>query len=247
MQLENATNLKESTLKKFRISINPRKIGVVLELVSILLALVGLSVQILFYVAGSSKADWWLPLVNVDKELSIPSLFSVLQFFLLASLLILIGRIKKREKDPSHWYWFAMGVLSFIFSFDEGASIHELATQPLQKLMGQNLPGYLHFAWVIPATMLVVFLVITFFRFYRSLPIRTQALLVLCALVYLGGAVGMEMINGNFADRYGIENLSYNVLVTIEETLEMSGLVLAIYTFLDYLKREYSGVAIRWL
>ncbi len=230
---------------KIKISIYPIKISILLELVVILTVLLSLSVQILFYVAGSAKAGWWLPLVNVDKELSIPSLLSVMQFYILAFLLAMIGGIKKQVNDPYHWYWSILAALSIIFSFDEGASIHELATQPLQRLFGQNLPGYLHFAWVIPAAILVLAILAFFLKFFFSLPRRTQILFIISVFVYLSGVLGMEMISANYAEINGIKNIVYNIFVTLEETLEMTGMVIAIYALLDYVQKNSSEIGIQ--
>jgi hypothetical protein len=140
-----------------------------------------------------------------------------------------------------------LAVLSLIFSFDEGASIHELATQPLQRLFGQNLPGYLHFAWVIPAAIIVIAILSFFMKFFFSLPRRTQILFIISVLVYICGALGMEMISANYAEVNGIKNIVYNVLVTLEETLEMTGMVIAIYALLDYIQRSFSEISFQIL
>jgi len=233
--------------ENIKISIEPLKVGILLESIAILTVLLSLSVQTLFYVAGSAKAGWWLPLVNVDKELSIPSLLSVLQFYILAFLLAIVGRITKQTNDPDHRYWSILAVLAMVFSFDEGASIHELATQPLQKIFGQNLPGYLHFAWVIPAAILVIIILAFFLKFFFSLPHRTQILFIISVFVYIIGVLGMEMISANYAEINGIKNIGYNVFVTLEETLEITGMVIAIYALLDYIQKKASGISFQIL
>lgn len=233
--------------ENIKISIEPLKVGIFLEFVTILTVLLSLSVQALFYIAGSAKAGWWLPLVNADKELSIPSLLSVMQFYILAFLLAIVGRITEQTNDPDHRYWSILAVMSLVFSFDEGASIHELATQPLQRLLGQNLPGYLHFAWVIPAAILVIVILAFFLKFFFSLPRRTQILFFISVFVYISGVLGMEMISANYAEINGIKNIGYNVFVTLEETLEITGMVIAIYALLDYIQKKASGISFQIL
>jgi hypothetical protein len=90
--------------EKIKFSVEPLKIGIFLESVAVLTVLLSLSLQTLIYFAGSAKAGWWLPLVNVDKELSIPSLLSVMQFYILALLLAIVGRIRKQENNTYHRY-----------------------------------------------------------------------------------------------------------------------------------------------
>lgn len=139
----------------------------------------------------------------------------------------------------------AIGYIFFLLGFDEGASIHEKAVNPIKLLAGGELPGFLKFAWVIPASVFVVLLAITYLRFFRSLPHRMRLLLIISLTLFLCGVLGMEMIGSNFACNCGIKNLTYNLIVTIEETLEMSGLVIAVYAFLDYLAREYPKITLR--
>ena len=54
--------------------------------------------------------------------------------------------------------------------------------------------------------------------------------------------MGFEMIGGQYASLYGIKNLTYNIIVTIEEWLEMTGLTFCIYTFLDYAEKQYQSI-----
>ena len=52
--------------------------------------------------------------------------------------------------------------------------------------------------------------------------------------VYVGGAIGMEMIGGFYQDVYGYD-LTYVLLQTIEEVGEMLGIVIFIYALCYYL------------
>jgi hypothetical protein len=49
--------------------------------------------------------------------------------------------------------------------------------------------------------------------------------------------MGMEMISGNYLDFYQKKDLGYEILITIEESLEMFGIVIMINTLLSYLKQ----------
>lgn len=56
----------------------------------------------------------------------------------------------------------------------------------------------------------------------------------------------MELVGGYVLGLYGISSLEYNAVVTIEESLEMFGLVLAIYSFLDYFRIELNGTQLHF-
>lgn len=205
-------------------------------------SLPSLLLQILIYNNNSNKASWWLPLFNLDQELSIPSIFSVRLFWICGILTYCIGRIKKNLKDSSSKYWTYMSFIFIILGFDEGSSIHEKTVKPIKMLIRLDLPDYLKFAWVIPAIIVVLFLSIIFKKFIFALPQKSRKLLFLSLFLYLSGALFLEMFGSYYSSNYGINNLSYNVIVTIEESLEIFGLILAIYSFIDFLEREHPKI-----
>ncbi len=84
-----------------------------------------------------------------------------------------------------------------------------------------------------------------YLKFLFALPGATRRWLVLAVLIYLGGALGMEALGGTYSGLHGIKNLPYNVYVTIEEFMEMSGLILVFYTLLDYVNKHYTGLLVR--
>ena len=69
------------------------------------------------------------------------------------------------------------------------------------------------------------------------LPPATRRLFVLAAILYIGGAIGIEMIGGQHASLYGEQNLEYAIITALEELLEMLGTVVFIYGLLSYMKR----------
>ncbi|NER04565.1 MAG: hypothetical protein F6K17_19105, partial [Okeania sp. SIO3C4] len=57
----------------------------------------------------------------------------------------------------------------------------------------------------------------------------------------VGGGIGMEMIGGYYAYLYDTKNFFYEILVTIEEFLEMLGVVVFIYALLCYWREQGTG------
>ncbi len=53
---------------------------------------------------------------------------------------------------------------------------------------------------------------------------------------YVLGAIGFEMIGGSLYINSKDMSLPYMLVMTVEETLEMSGIILFIFTLLLYLK-----------
>jgi hypothetical protein len=94
--------------------------------------------------------------------------------------------------------------------------------------------GFLYFAWVIPGILVVALLSIAYLRFLGHLPLLTRLRLILSGSIYVAGALGMELVGGYVADYHPNQSVMRGALSTIEEFLEMSGIVLLIYTLLIY-------------
>jgi len=57
---------------------------------------------------------------------------------------------------------------------------------------------------------------------------------LIAATLYIGGTLGLELIGDYHAEKYGEENLTYNLITTVEEGLELSGLAFFIRALLKY-------------
>jgi hypothetical protein len=90
--------------------------------------------------------------------------------------------------------------------------------------------------WIVPIVPLLVVLVVAYVRFIAHLPPRHRRRFVTAGALYVTGAVGFEAIAAWHALRYGYLSFSHAMIFTIEETLEMSGIVLFSYALLHHLK-----------
>lgn len=224
------------------ITLNPAAVARLLGGISLLLVLVSLTGQYLRYCTVYENAWGLIPLVDVDRELTIPTVFSSLLLFIASILLMVITALIKKKRGKYVWNW-ALLAFGFLFmSFDEGSSIHELTVMPIRRALGENLPGAFFFAWLIPGIIVVIILAIIFLKFLLNLPKRTKILFVAAAVLYLTGAVVLEMIGGNYASIYGIKNLEYNLIVTVEESLELAGQVIFIYALLEHIREHFGEV-----
>ena len=169
-------------------------------------------------------------LLRLNGENTIPSWLSMLLLAAAASLLWLISMLSAHP--VLHWRF-----LSFLFfglSLDEAVSIHE-RFNTLSRLGGPlGSPGIFYYSWVLVAFPLLGILALFYSRFLLHLPARTRTLFLLSAFLYVGGAVGMEMVGGLtiLADGW---NVRYELATVVEEMLELSGVSLFIYALLLYL------------
>ncbi|PHP64547.1 hypothetical protein CSC94_23865 [Zhengella mangrovi] len=126
--------------------------------------------------------------------------------------------------------------LAFIFvclSIDEAASFHEILAEPLRNMLGTS--GILYFAWVIPGAAFALAVAIVFIPFLCSLPLATALRFVASGAIYVGGALGMELVGGYLADNGLLGSPLYMIVSTIEESMEMVGMALFFSAALDHL------------
>src|SRR3546814_4376653 len=91
-----------------------------------------------------------------------------------------------------------------------------------------------YFAWTLPALVLSIAGLVCFVPFILRFSGLDRALLIGSAVVFVSGAVGVEMLGGAEAEAAGIETFKYRLLATLEESLEFAGLLL----FLLFLRSE---------
>lgn len=176
-----------------------------------------------------------LALVSLDGEHNLPALFSTLLLLFAALLLALIARLARGQKAPDASKWTLLAVGFLFMSLDEAMALHEKLIDPLRGLLASQHLGIFYYAWVIPAIALVVALGLYFLPFMLRLPRRTAVAFVIAAAFYLGGALGVELIEGWWKEDHSYIDPVYHLLVTLEESLEMGGAILFIRALLGYI------------
>lgn len=183
---------------------------------------------------------------NFNLENNIPSFFSSIILFVASCLLFLIYRSKPLPASGSgKKQWLILSLIFLFLAVDENVGIHEDVTLVVKSLLDNDLPDFLHWAWVIP--YFVAFLVIAafFLPFVLSLPPFTRNLFFIAGFVFVSGAVGLELVEGYVYINYGLNHIYNVILYCLEELMEMTGVVLFIYALLDYLARQKSQLLIR--
>ncbi|MCE9536409.1 MAG: hypothetical protein K8R65_08370 [Nitrospirae bacterium] len=223
-----------------RITFIPRKITLVLGIAALLLVLASVTGQLLKYIGGHEFVHGLVRLFYVDYENTVPSFFAATLLLMAAFLLALIATLKQAGQATYRFQWALLSFTFLFMSIDEAASIHELLSGPVRIVLGQQASGVFLFAWVIPGIAIAMIFGLSYLQFLLHLPRKTRRNVILAATLYLGGAIGMELIGGRYADVNGMENLTYSMAATVEESLEMAGVIVFIYALLHYIADNYS-------
>jgi len=199
------------------------------------LNLIGLAARALEKLLGYDNTVF-VRFVDVSREANITSWFSSVLLLIGALLILLIARLKNLEKDTFARHWAFMAYVFFYLSLDEAARIHEATIEPLRTLL--NTSGIFYYAWVIIAIPVLLILAIFYAKFVISLPGKTRNQFILAAVLFLSGALGLEMLGGFWFDVEVNGLYLSSILITFEELLENLGVVVFISALLTYIQMQ---------
>lgn len=176
--------------------------------------------------------------VSLSWEGNVPTWYTAALLLFCATLLAICAAEAKHRGGEPVAAWWALCVGFLYISMDEVSQLHELAA------FLETSGGVLYFSWVIPASIVVVVVGLSFMPFLRCLEPRMRWRFVIAGAIYVSGAVGMELPLGWWTHRYGDENLGYALIDWVEETLEILGLTLFALALLERLRSR--GVHVRF-
>ncbi len=186
---------------------------------------------------GWDTAKGFIPLFDMDDEGNIPAWFSASLFLLCAVSLQFIALYQKSQHAPYVKHWQGLCWIFIFLSMDEASQIHEKTIKPLRNLLHVQ-QGILYFTWVIPGAIFVLIMIYFYYKFIMSLPTQTKFYFLVSAGLYVLGALGMELIQGYYASQYGFNNIRFVILVTLEEVLENSGIIVFFYGLSQYIESK---------
>lgn len=222
-----------------QITVRPQRVLQALTAVAIGLALLNLGVQVVRYLSGGLVPSNVLNLFDVNREGNVPTFFSVLLLLGAAGLLLAVALVSRRLGRPFVGHWHALAAAFLLFAIDEFIQLHELASALLAQAVGiTDVRSY--YVWLIPAALAGVAVGFAFLRFMLHLPRTLRLRMLLAAGCLVGGAMGLESVAAVHAAFNGITNLPHSLIFTVEELLEMLGVIVLIWALLHHL-RELAG------
>jgi hypothetical protein len=215
------------------VSVRPRRI--LAALIAVIAGLVGLSIlaHTAWFVFGHNRLLGFVPAFDIDGEGNVPAHFSALLLLGAAGLLGIIAHRVRRSAGAYGRHWVGLSLVFAYLSVDEFNSLHERLVLPLRTLLDTD--GIFYFAWVLPGMVAVALFAVAYFRFFLHLPGRWRGLFATAGCLYVGGALGVELLGGWYVSSYG-PSFTYAMITTVEETMEMVGAAVFLYALLDYLE-----------
>lgn len=216
---------KEATLE-----VTPRQLSLGFVAVTSSLVLVHLALQSIRFLIDNHRLGGLLSAFSLGSDTSVPACYSALAILFCAIMAFAIGLWASDAPDRKSWL--GLGAIFAFLSVDEMLAFHEKLIDPVGDAFDTS--GLLLFAWVIPYGIAGLVFLAIYVPFLRRLPTATAIRFVVAGMVFVSGAIGMEMLGGAYFDRHGSQNVTYVALQTIEEVLEMVGIIIFIHALAVY-------------
>ena len=217
-----------------KITLNPRKIIKLLLLITVILIVIHTIILIIYYLVGDPEKFDFIRMFDLDMERNVPTLFSSVLFCISAFLFYLLSHSSLHTKPHDSKYWKGLSFIFIFLSIDESAKIHEQIGDFTKQFI--DATGYLHYPWVISYTILILILGVIYLKFFLKMPRKVFYAFILSAVIFLTGAIGFELLGANESSQHGTTSILYSIFYTIEESLEMFGLVYLISILLSLLE-----------
>ncbi len=192
-------------------------------------------INIFFAFHLDSLSHWVFRVFGTGEQNILTWLSSALLLYC-ALMLVSIGQAaKEREGQAAAMWrrWIELSIIFFLLSLDEVAELHEGINVILTE--SYDLKGYFYFAWVIPGAAFALTVFIRSLGLLRTLPAVIRRRMLYSGALYLAGAVGIEAVGANYSFHAGkVQDLTFQLLCTIEEGLEVLALWLFLRTLILY-------------
>ncbi|MEP2829926.1 hypothetical protein [Parvibaculum sp.] len=222
--------------------LNPWRMSAWLWLASLLVIFLGLFREWYVTAFGFETVAKDLRHLAFNAEYCLPAWYSSLMLVFSAALLAVTALSARRRGERSLFHWALLVPIFVGLSVDEATGVHEVLIEPLRS--GLALDGFLHFGWVIPGAVVVAMLGLFYLPFLLALPSRTRLMFFGAGLLYVGGALGMEIVGGKLLTLYGEESFPYQLAYCVEEIMEILGATLFAASLLGHLKRRFGGAVL---
>jgi hypothetical protein len=231
-------------MKNAKIELTPKGTATFFGFVATCLVVVHFLTFIPKYTLGNNGNDTVAKLLlmfNLDEERNIPTFFSTV-LILSCSLLLFIIAALQGKNGKNRKLWLGLALVFLFLSFDEAFALHERLTKPLRSIL--HTSGIFYFAWMIPYALLVGIMTVCYAPFLLKLPKHPRNLMFIAGILYISGALGMEMLGGWYWSK-GQRALIFDLIATCEEVLEMAGMILFQYALFVYIGSVWTNVHIQ--
>ena len=224
--------------ESLRLSFPVRRIATVLAVVIAILSAVSFAGEVIsdFVIVGDKYVDRITEWVDVNHEGSIPTWYATITLASCALMLGVIAIDAAQRRKPYPRQWAALAVIFALLSLEEILGVHSEATGRLRSIVSiTEGPGYA-IALAVIALIGLAAVALLFGRFYLQLPSKWRRWFTIGALIYVLGVFASDAVGDYLISAAGDATLAYDIVLTVEEALEMTGVLIFIVMLLEYIR-----------
>jgi hypothetical protein len=174
--------------------------------------------------------------VDFDDEASLPTWVSQATLLAIGLGSFLLAYLQRNKAGRRIWGF--IGTVGVLLSIDEVAAAHELLLQTVHlALFNEAAPTVTSNAWLILLPFILVAGLALLWQIVKHTPRRTVAILSVGAILFMIGAVFIDILTTSTNANTFYEK---GIMVALEESLEMTGAAIILYAILDYLETSYA-------
>ena len=166
----------------------------------------------------------------------------------------IVAFLNRHAGRPRTALWALMAVVMAFVAVDEAAQIHDRTLNTvIAALTGDAAPAkggedgaFGSSKWMLVYLPGALVLGALYFRFFLALPKRTRWGFVIAASLYIGGAVGVELLFEQFSADGGGDTMGSFALDATSELGEMLGVAVFAGTLVAYLSREFGELRVEF-
>ena len=236
-----------------KIAISPEAVFRILVIVALANVIVGTCARLAIYAIAPDFDDpaiqapplaRLLSRLDLGHEPSLPQLYSSM-LLAASSVLLAVVAVTRSERglfSRARWPWWFLSIGFAYLSIDEAVTIHEMVNSVLGRFAA--IGGVLNFPWVLVGGIVVLLVALSLLPFLLRLDARTRNYFLASGAIYVGGAIGLELVESVIFETSGIASTEMTLAIAVEEGLEMLGVTLFIYALLDFLRRHGGSLRI---
>ncbi len=227
-----------------KINIFPRQITKLLICVVLALTIIHCVFEFIKYGLGYSEISHIGSIFDFEYDSNLTTWYSSITLLACSLLLAIIAIAKKQDQDSYSFHWKMLAIIFAVMSLDEVAMLHERAGNLIDILSPVEYTGWLNYQWVLLGIPLTAIIAIAYLRFIVHLPTKTRNLFILAGALFVGGALGLEILAGYQESLNTSSDFLYELFTTIEELWEKLGVLVFIHALLTYIEKYISTVQI---
>lgn len=185
--------------------------------------------------------EWLQSFVTMNSETNLPTWYSSMLIAICGVLLWVIAiSFWKDSQRTFSVQWVILATAILLVSLDEFTMLHEQAGALMFRYdWVYSIPLVSDRPWVIPVLAGCIIFFSAMVPFLAKLPRATLVGFVIAGLVYVSGAVVVELLTPEIIGRW-LTHRQGRVLPVIEESLELTGFILFLRAILAYMAESVS-------